>query len=349
MGLIGSIGLILHPRRNPGPVIESVVQWARKNDAEVLGLPDEVGRIDCSAVAVPDQDLVARADLIVSLGGDGTMLRSMRLLSGSATPVLGVNLGRLGFLAEIDVDELQSALDRIDSGQFTTEARMAVRTRLPDGREVRAFNDIALVRVPGSGMAAIAIRLQDEEFIRYAADAVVVSTSTGSTAYSFAAGGPILSPRVEAILVVPASAHSSFDRALALPADEDVTLELLPRPGDWRSRSTARCSATSTRATGSPCRRAPRRLMSCAWAVRRSTSEHAENSASREVSRRAGEPPGTPPTPRRGAEERAEERVSSGTAADPREAALGRVGRRRKGPWRGACRSCTTSPCRSRV
>src|SRR5690349_8677098 len=164
MGLIGSIGLILHPRRNPGPVIESVVQWARKNDAEVLGLPDEVGRIDCSAVAVPDQDLVARADLIVSLGGDGTMLRSMRLLSGSATPVLGVNLGRLGFLAEIDVDELQSALDRIDSGQFTTEARMAVRTRLPDGREVRAFNDIALVRVPGSGMAAIAIRLQGDEF-----------------------------------------------------------------------------------------------------------------------------------------------------------------------------------------
>ncbi|MER5660595.1 NAD(+)/NADH kinase [Streptomyces mirabilis] len=231
MGLIGSIGLILHPRRNPGPVIESVVQWARKNDAEVLGLPDEVGRIDCSAVAVPDQDLVARADLIVSLGGDGTMLRSMRLLSGSATPVLGVNLGRLGFLAEIDVDELQSALDRIDSGQFTTEARMAVRTRLPDGREVRAFNDIALVRVPGSGMAAIAIRLQGEEFIRYAADAVVVSTSTGSTAYSFAAGGPILSPRVEAILVVPASAHSSFDRALALPADEDVTLELLPTTG----------------------------------------------------------------------------------------------------------------------
>lgn len=232
MGLIGSIGLILHPRRNPGPVIESVVQWARKNDAEVLGLPDEVGRIACSAVAVPDQDLVARADLIVSLGGDGTMLRSMRLLSGSDTPVLGVNLGRLRASSRRSMSTNSSRLlDRIDSGQFTTEARMAVRTRLPDGREVRAFNDIALVRVPGSGMAAIAIRLQGEEFIRYAADAVVVSTSTGSTAYSFAAGGPILSPRVEAILVVPASAHSSFDRALALPADEDVTLELLPTTG----------------------------------------------------------------------------------------------------------------------
>lgn len=231
MGLIGSIGLILHPRRHPGPVIESIVEWARKNDTEVLGLPDEVGRIACSAVSVSAEALVARAGLIVSLGGDGTMLRSMRLLSGNTTPVLGVNLGRLGFLAEIDVDDLPSALDRIDSGQYTTEPRMAVRSRLPDGREFRAFNDIALVRVPGSGMAAIAIRLQGEEFIRYAADAVVVATSTGSTAYSFAAGGPILSPRVEAILVVPASAHSSFDRALVLPADEDVTLELLPTTG----------------------------------------------------------------------------------------------------------------------
>jgi NAD+ kinase len=145
--------------------------------------------------------------------------------------VLGVNLGRLGFLAEIDVDDLPMALDRVDRGHYTTEPRMAVRTCLPDGREFRAFNDIALVRVPGSGLAAIAIRLQGNEFIRYAADAVVVATSTGSTAYSFAAGGPIMSPRVEAILVVPASAHSSFDRALVLPADEDVTLELLPTTG----------------------------------------------------------------------------------------------------------------------
>jgi NAD+ kinase len=231
MGLIGSIGLILHPRRNPGPVIESVVQWARKSQTEVLGLPDEVGRIDCSAVSVPAEALVARAGLVVSLGGDGTMLRAMRLLFGTVTPVLGVNLGRLGFLAEIDVDDLPMALDRVDRGHYTTEPRMAVRTCLPDGREFRAFNDIALVRVPGSGLAAIAIRLQGNEFIRYAADAVVVATSTGSTAYSFAAGGPIMSPRVEAILVVPASAHSSFDRALVLPADEDVTLELLPTTG----------------------------------------------------------------------------------------------------------------------
>ncbi|WP_313896677.1 NAD(+)/NADH kinase [Streptomyces sp. GC420] len=231
MGRIGSVGLILHPRRNPGPTIETVVEWAREHRAEVLGLPEEVGRIACSAVPVPAGDLVARADLVVSLGGDGTMLRSMRLLSGTPTPVLGVNLGRLGFLAEVDTGDLRRALTRIDSGAYTTEPRMAVRTCLPEGEECQAFNDIALVRVPGQGMAAVSVRVQGDEFIRYSADAVVVATSTGSTAYSFSAGGPVMSPRVEAVLVVPASAHSSFDRALVLPADEDVSLRLLPTTG----------------------------------------------------------------------------------------------------------------------
>ncbi|MFE3270840.1 NAD(+)/NADH kinase [Streptomyces sp. NPDC059215] len=187
--------------------------------------------MDNCALPVSPEKLVARAGLVVSLGGDGTMLRSMRLVSGTRVPVLGVNLGRLGFLAEIDTEDVPRALDRIEQGDFVTESRMAVSTRLPDGHEHRAFNDIALVRVPGNGMAAISVSIQGEEFIRYAADAVVVATSTGSTAYSFAAGGPILSPRVEAVLVVPASAHSSFDRALVLPADEEVTLEMLPTTG----------------------------------------------------------------------------------------------------------------------
>ncbi|MFD7446926.1 NAD(+)/NADH kinase [Streptomyces sp. NPDC059909] len=231
MGMIGSVGLVLHPRRNPGPTIETIVAWARERQAGVLGLPDEVGRIACSAVAVDEDELVNRADLVVSLGGDGTMLRSMRLLAGSATPVLGVNLGRLGFLAEVDAEDLPLALSQIDRREYTTEPRLAVSTCLPSGHECLAFNDIALVRVPGEGLAAIAVAVQGEEFVRFASDAVIVATSTGSTAYSFSAGGPIMSPRVEAVLVVPASAHSTFDRALVLPADEQVMLELLPATG----------------------------------------------------------------------------------------------------------------------
>ncbi|MEV8514522.1 NAD(+)/NADH kinase [Dactylosporangium sp. NPDC051484] len=231
MGMVHTVGLVLHPRRDSKPAIDAIIDWARTHEATVLGLPDEVDRIDCSAVAVNADELVGRASLVVSLGGDGTMLRSMRLLSGKPTPVLGVNLGRLGFLAEISVEELPQALTAIDANRYTVEPRMAVRTQLPDGTSVTAFNDIALVRTPGHGLAAVAISMQGYPFVRYAADALIVATSTGSTAYSFSAGGPIVSPTVEGILVVPAAAHSAFNRALVLSPNDDLDLELLPSSG----------------------------------------------------------------------------------------------------------------------
>jgi NAD+ kinase len=207
------------------------MNWAQDRRVNVLGLPEEVGRIACDAAAVDASELAERATLLVSLGGDGTMLRSMRLISGRSTPVLGVNLGRLGFLAEIDVDELPAALSAIDEHRYSVEPRMAVRADLPDSSTVTAFNDIALVRVPGNRSAAVGISVQGNPFVRYAADAVIVATPTGSTAYSFSAGGPIVSPTVEGILVVAAAAHSTFDRAMVLSADEDLCLELLSRSG----------------------------------------------------------------------------------------------------------------------
>jgi NAD+ kinase len=231
MGMVHTVGLVLHPRRDSKPAIDAIIEWARIREATVLGLPDEVDRIDCTAVAVDADELVSRAALVVSLGGDGTMLRSMRLLSDRPTPVLGVNLGRLGFLAEVAVEELPAALSAIDAHRYTVEPRMAIRTRLPDGTDVTAFNDIALVRVPGQGLAAVAVSVQGYPFVRYAADALIVATPTGSTAYSFSAGGPIVSPNVEGILVVPAAAHSAFNRAMVLSPDEDLELELLPSSG----------------------------------------------------------------------------------------------------------------------
>ncbi|RCG26276.1 NAD(+)/NADH kinase [Sphaerisporangium album] len=232
MGMVKTVGLVLHPQRDSKEAIDTIVEWARAREVTVLGLPDEVGRIDCSAQAVDAHALVDRADLLVSLGGDGTMLRTMRLLTGRSTPVLGVNLGRLGFLAEIDVDDLPPALSAIDDHRFTVEPRMAVRASLPGGMAVTAFNDIALVRIPGDRLAAVSISVEGHPFVRYSSDAVIVATSTGSTAYNFSAGGPIVSPLVEGFLVVPSAAHSSFSRALVLSADEHVVLELLPSSGE---------------------------------------------------------------------------------------------------------------------
>jgi NAD+ kinase len=232
MGMVNTVGLVLHPERDSKTAIEAILKWASSRDGTVLGLPEEIGRIDCSAVAVAPEEMIERADLLVSLGGDGTMLRTMRLAAGPSTPVLGVNLGRLGFLAEIDVADLAHALTAIDAHHYQVEPRMAVCASLPDGRLVTAFNDIALVRIPGDGLAALSVSVEGQPFVSYAADAVIVATSTGSTAYSFSAGGPIVSPTVEGFLVIPAAAHSAFNRAIMLSADEGVTLDLLPASGE---------------------------------------------------------------------------------------------------------------------
>jgi NAD+ kinase len=229
--MIKVVGLVLHPRRDCGAAIDAIVRWATARDVTVLGLHDEINRIDCDAVAVDSEEMVERAGLLVSLGGDGTMLRTMRLVEGRKTPVLGVNVGRLGFLAEVDLPDLAGALSSIDEHRFTIESRTAVRTVLPGGEDVSAFNDIALVRVPGDGLAHVGITVEGSSFVRYAADAVIVATPTGSTAYSFSAGGPIVSPNVEGILVSASAAHSSFNRSLMLSPDEQLRLEVLPTSG----------------------------------------------------------------------------------------------------------------------
>lgn len=231
MGMITTVGLVLHPRRDCAGVIDTVVDWARSRDAEVLGLPGEAARIGGLVTEVAPGELSRRADLVVSLGGDGTMLRAMRLTRGQGTPILGVNLGRLGFLAEIDIPELPAALGAINDHLFTVETRAGLSTVI-DGRDELAFNDIAVVRTPGQGMAAVELNVEGHPFVRYAADAVVVATPTGSTAYSFSAGGPIVSPNAEGLLVTPVAPHSAFNRALFLSSDEKLALHILPGSGE---------------------------------------------------------------------------------------------------------------------
>jgi NAD+ kinase len=231
MGMIHVVGLVLHPRRDCAPAVDAILSWAATRDVTVLGLPDEIKRIDCAAVPVPEEELVGRSGLLVSLGGDGTMLRTMRLAEGRTTPVLGVNVGRLGFLAEVDLRDLPAALSAIDNHDYTVEPRTAVRTVLPGGEEVTAFNDIALARIPGDGLAAVGLTVEGHSFVRYAADAVIVATPTGSTAYSFSAGGPIVSPRVEGLIVGAAAAHSSFNRSLILSPEEALRLDVLSASG----------------------------------------------------------------------------------------------------------------------
>ena len=224
------VGLLLHPERDCGGAVGSVLDWADRRKIRVLGVVDELRQLACTAEPVTAEEMRKEADLLVSLGGDGTMLRAMRLADSQRFPVLGVNLGKLGFLAEVDVPDLPDALSAIDEHAYTTEPRLAVNAVI-DGQTITAFNDIAFVRFPGHKTAEIAVRAAGQRFVSYAADAIVVATPTGSTAYSFSAGGPIVSPAVECLVVTPVAPHSAYNRGLVIACEDQLALEILPGSG----------------------------------------------------------------------------------------------------------------------
>jgi NAD+ kinase len=226
----GAIGIVLHPRRDSADMVECIVRWAEGHGKAVRTLEEAGDLVPSSVTPVPEGELAVGAGLIIGLGGDGTILRALKLATEARIPVLGVNLGRLAFLAEVNLDELPDALDRIDRDEHWIEERavMTVTGTCFAGR-LRAFNDSALSRVPGHGPAALAVEVEDEVFARYTADALVIATPTGSTAYSFAAGGPIVSPRHRGLLVTPVAPHAAFDRAVFLHPDERLRVHVLER------------------------------------------------------------------------------------------------------------------------
>lgn len=226
----GAIGVVVHPRRDSREMLECILRWAQGHGKEVRGLEEARDLMPPGINAVPEYEVAHGCGLIIGMGGDGTILRALKLAHEEDVPVLGVNLGRLAFLAEVNRDELPSALDQIDRDEYHVEER-AVMTASGEcfGLPLTAFNEAALSRIPGHGPAAIAVEVEGTVFARYTADAVVIATPTGSTAYSFAAGGPIVSPRHWGLLVTPVAPHAAFDRAVFLHPDEAVRVHVLER------------------------------------------------------------------------------------------------------------------------
>lgn len=225
-----TLGIVLHPRRDSADAVNTILEWATTRGVTVLGLAEEVGRLDCAAVVTSAAAMADQADLIVALGGDGTVLRAMRLSDGRRAVVLGVNLGKLGFLAEVDIPDLFDALTAVGDGNYEIEIRTALDAAIGPQR-FTAFNDVAVVRVPGDGTAAIDLSVEGHHFVSYAADAVITSTPTGSTAYNFSAGGPIVAPSVQGILVTPSAPHSVFNRSVMIDHRHTVSLRILPSSG----------------------------------------------------------------------------------------------------------------------
>jgi NAD+ kinase len=144
-------------------------------------------------------------------------------------PVLGVNLGTLGYLTEVDAAHLGDALSALRDGDYTIESRTGLMLAARGGVDAQiAYNDVVVSRVPGRGQAALALRIDGEVLVRYASDGVIAATPQGSTAYAFAAGGPLVSPRAQGMIVMPDAPHGLFNRAVVLAEGERLGIEVLP-------------------------------------------------------------------------------------------------------------------------
>ena len=194
MALAPRIGLVLHPRKDCSPAVARVAAWTSTHGVELRAAADDVARLGLEGVVpVSVEELAASSDGLIALGGDGTLLGAMRLVAERPVPVLGVNLGRLGFLAEVEGPELDAALEAMAEGHVTTESRSCLEVRLED-RTVLAFNDAVLARVPGAGMVEATLAVAGQPYGHFKCDALILATPMGSTAYNYAAGGPVVSP-----------------------------------------------------------------------------------------------------------------------------------------------------------
>ena len=171
----------------------------------------------------------AGADLVVSLGGDGTVLRAARVAHGSDAPLLAVNLGTLGYLTEVDAADAGSSLERIFAGDFVIEDRMMLECETGTSDELQRFvglNEVLVERSSRYRLVRLEVKVGGERLATFNADGVIVATPTGSTAYALSAGGPIVSPRTECLLVVPVSPYMIFSRAVVLSSQDEVEIRV---------------------------------------------------------------------------------------------------------------------------
>ena len=226
-----TVGIVANPTKDGvRKAIDAVRGWCDEHGLDVLA--DDVLREHASGSVpcVPSSELVERAELVFACGGDGTLLRAVRLVATARreTPVIGVNLGSLGFLTQIAEEELKDVLSDLDPGDLPSSDRMMLEVSVR-GQEgsVLALNDVVLSKGADSRIMSFEARVDGEVVTRYAADGLILATPSGSTAYSVSAGGPVVTPRVEAIILTPICPHSLSVRSCVIPPSAVVEVEML--------------------------------------------------------------------------------------------------------------------------
>ncbi len=233
------IGLVVHAGRAASlDVARTSARHLEAAGAEVVVTrpsdpDDDIATLSAIATPVEPERFAEGVDVALSLGGDGTFLRAAHLCRDAQVPVLGVNLGRLGFLAEVEVEALEPALQTLLGGDYSVEERATLEVRVHDPAGTTtatgwALNEMSVEKTARQRLLHTDIHVAGTHFARVPADALLVATPTGSTAYALSAGGPIVSPRLDATLVVPVAPHSLFDRTVVAGPTEEVRIDLLP-------------------------------------------------------------------------------------------------------------------------
>jgi NAD+ kinase len=228
--------LVAHTGREENlDTARKVASWFMTAGVRVRVLNEEAGDLDssCYDTVVPvGPSAAAGTELVFVLGGDGTLLRAAELAHPAGVPVLGVNLGRVGFLAEADSDALEETVAHVVAGSYQVEERMTVDvTAMHAGHLIAstwALNEASVEKSTRGGVLDVAIEVNDRTVTAFGCDGVLCATPTGSTAYAFSSGGPIMWPDVQALLVVPSNAHAMFSRPLVVAPTSVVALEVDP-------------------------------------------------------------------------------------------------------------------------
>ncbi|HXY94103.1 MAG TPA: NAD(+)/NADH kinase [Acidimicrobiia bacterium] len=222
-----AFGLVPHPNRSSATELtKHAAARLTEQGAEVRVPGPDADGAGLGHLAVELDDFATGLDIVISLGGDGTMLRAVDLAYEAGVPVLGVNLGQLGYLTEVEPHDFESALDRLVAGEYEVAERMMLQVDVESAGPARgrwfALNEAVLEKVHTGRLVRLDVDVNGVPWTPYAADGVIIATPTGSTAYSFSARGPIVSPRHRCLLLTPVSPHMLFDRSLVLDAEESL-------------------------------------------------------------------------------------------------------------------------------
>lgn len=211
--------------------MQTITRHLKKYGINVLA--SDTLPLELPVTRMNEAELCETADLVIAIGGDGTMLYASRLTRESGTPILGINRGRLGFLADVTPDEMISSVDQVLQGDYTRDTRMLLEVRLnrgPDGESAAfALNDVVLQRRETGRMVDFSTRVAGHFVNTHSGDGLIVATPTGSTAYALSCGGPIIEPQLNAVAIVPICPHTLTDRPIVIPADQPVEVVLLDR------------------------------------------------------------------------------------------------------------------------